>query len=146
MADIKRNTGTPQQMEKGQAQALNEGIQAAAAAQEATQAQAAPQEGSGAAEAVEQPPAPETPQDGSTGQRKGLAGVSDVLPFNPQDDDDRFLFGPTERPDEPVVPMPPVPDDIEDWLPLLRDAALQPGAPRQLHDFLNFVAAQIGPA
>jgi hypothetical protein len=127
--EIKRQAGTPNQLPMGEAQAANEAIAQAEQAQEQQAAPEAPQPA---------PPPPETqgaiqPPSASPGAPTGQTGPNDtgVVPvFRPSTDEEKFLFGPTERPNEPITagmnPMSRMaaPADVIDALPALQRAAL----------------------
>ena len=64
------------------------------------------------------------------------------------DDEEEFLYGPTERPDESptagVTPrIAPPPESVRRWLPQLLAAAQQPDAPPELHAFIRLLRAHM---
>ena len=64
--------------------------------------------------------------------------------------DDQFLYGPTQRPEEPIHAgmraghKAPPPEDIMNWLPYLQHAATQPGAPQELKNLLREIVYSLG--
>jgi hypothetical protein len=61
-------------------------------------------------------------------------------------EDEAFLFGPTERPDEPVTAgatarFAPAPDTLKAIMPGLLAAAALPDAPPELHAFIRLLRA-----
>jgi len=89
------------------------------------------------------PPAPEGVELAPDSERtRGMEGSYG-------DEFEQFMYGPTERPDEPVTTgatgrSAPPPQDIATWLPQLIEASRQPGAPRELLDFLKLVRHLVG--
>jgi hypothetical protein len=64
--------------------------------------------------------------------------------FKPVSEDEQFLFGPTQRPDESVFTgaprggaKNPPPPTLGRWLPTLLKAAERPDAPPELHAFIR---------
>jgi hypothetical protein len=60
------------------------------------------------------------------------------------DDFEQFLYGPTSRPEEPVTAgatarSAPPPKDMALWIGKLIEASRQPGAPKELHDFIKMI-------
>lgn len=125
--EFRAGQGTPQALPYGQATQLN------AQAQVAQQAQ--PQS---PAVATAAPPPSET-------AASPAAGASPE-PFKPQTPEDQFLFGQTQRPNEPVTagmgrasPDIPPPDGWENDLPDLQRAALEHPEIPQIQMLLNLV-------
>ena len=69
----------------------------------------------------------------------------DSTPAMPTGEDDQMLFGPTERPVEPItagrapVGYQPPPKDIGSWLPTLQEAAADPNAPESIKNLFKLV-------
>lgn len=67
---------------------------------------------------------------------------------NLADEEDQILFGPTERPEEPITAgfsqkLPP-PDDIFDWLPYLITASRDPHAGQGVRQLLRSIVSHLG--
>lgn len=81
-----------------------------------------------------------------------LSGAETVgpVPFSGFDnDEDELLFGPTDRPDQLMSHIRPtgrvrIPQGLEQKLPALLEAARQPGAPQELHNFIRMLAYELG--
>lgn len=102
------------------------------------------QEGTNALEAA-------APSPGDELAGLDLSGADTVgpVPFSGFDNDDELLFGPTDRPDELMSHVNArgrvrIPQGLESRLPALLDAARQPGAPQELHNFIRILAYELG--
>jgi hypothetical protein len=120
-------TGTP--MPQGEAQSLNDSVSA----------MPAPEAGASAPQA-EAAPAPEV-QPAQPG--------ANIPAYQPDNEDDQFITGPTLRPDEPQTAGIPtgaggVPPDVVRGLPLLQRAAQEPGADPKLQTLVNLVLHELG--
>lgn len=125
--EYRRGAGQPGQLPYGEAQGLNQasaGIPAQAPAP------------------LPSPP----PARGQATSVGGQGSPSPEPPFAPTTDEEKFLFGQTQRPREPVTPLPVMGPQIERWLPFLYEAARAPGASRQLRALALQAAATFGPA
>lgn len=65
------------------------------------------------------------------------------------DDFEEFMYGPTDRPEEPVTTgatarKAPPPGDMATWLPRLLEAARDPNAPLELQNFLRLLRHHSG--
>jgi hypothetical protein len=131
-AEFRKGEPSPEQLPQGEATRLNEGLEMAedlAAQQAVTEAAAAP--------AVPDEGPPEGVQFET--RRPNLGNLND---------EESLLFGPTERPDEPLTfgagRKAPPPDDLMDWLPYLVAAARDPNAPSEVHELLRSVVSHLG--
>jgi len=131
MPEVQAQLGTPEQLPYGEAAALNE----------TPMGQTAPELGvpEGAPAAA---PAEEEYVDDP-----GQPGDNEPL-FEPADEDEDFLTGPTLRPDEPQSILPlagrqRVPENVRRNLPLIQAAASEPGADPQLTTLVNFLVREM---
>jgi hypothetical protein len=65
------------------------------------------------------------------------------------DDYERFMYGPTDRPDEPVTTgavarNAPPPEDLPAYIENLIELSRQPGAPKELAEKLKLVRHLLG--
>jgi hypothetical protein len=135
--DFRRGPAEPGQLPRGAATALSEGAEQAEATQEAQ-------------EATQEPPGATQ----ETGQAQ-TQGVTRFVPsivsqpqepdYRPQSEEEQFLFGDTERPEEAMRPimleMPP--EGYEQWLEPLAEIAATPGAPGRAAEILELVLARL---
>lgn len=67
--------------------------------------------------------------------------------FSPQDDNKRFILGPSTRPWQHVgqeAPQKrPAPADAQKWLPLLLEASADPSAPEELHTLVRILSRSL---
>ena len=138
MADVnyKANEGTPEQLPRGQADALNENTNVQAP--DAVDAQPV-------ANAPEEAPA-DQPQELSP---EDAAAISDASPqdqtpmYDPVTDDEQFILGPTTRPDESPLagtePTSPISPRVRIQLPVLQRAAQDPGASDELKLLVQYL-------
>lgn len=81
----------------------------------------------------------------------GISGRPAQAPAAPpiQSDRHKLMFAPTDRPNEPVTHgMTPSgriapPDDIMDWAPYLREAAMEPDAPASVRALWEAIVMQL---
>ena len=140
--------GTSDQLPQGEAQAVNQADQ-----QSKEQIQATDK--ANAEMGAPQTPAPPAP--GSADQNLQAAAQEtpqwqtvppDVNPAPPLNEDEHALFGPTNRPNEPVTANANAqirqnPPDMHLWFPALREAAQDPSAPAQLRTLYQLVIAKL---
>ncbi len=122
-AEFQRGPAGPDQQPYGAATAQNEAVAA-------IPDQPAPVE----------PVAPETPQT----QAAPAPGPVSVMPeeFIPKTETEQHLFGPSQRPTEPLAPTPALSlADWGDWIPALADAAQRADATPQLKALFRIVVA-----
>ena len=110
--------------------------------QPAPSPQPLPLDGGGAGANIPDPlmPKQEFVRDGNTVKDK---------PFNPANEDEAFLFGPSNRPDEHVAltrptKLVPAPRDLEKYLDVFSEAARQPDAPPELLAFVRILNYEMG--
>jgi hypothetical protein len=128
---------TQEQLPQGEAQQLNEGVQAANEMKQKN-------EGSKLAK-------PGQPENQDNYQPQPVEyGQPDNSPAMPGNDAEQMLFGPTDRPMEPIhqgrVPLGYTrpPDDVVKVLPSLQEAAADPDAPEALKNMLRVVMYHLG--
>lgn len=93
------------------------------------------------------------PAEDQAGADAGLpepAQPSDYEPvFQPENDDEDFLTGPTTRPDEPVTTgafgggRTALPPDAPTWMPVFVEAAQLPDAPPQLKALVRILTSNL---
>ena len=152
MTEALAEQGTPTQLPKGEA---SQEIQAA---QQSTAHPGIPEDagklgpgGSGTnnmGQPIFEPVNPTTPDARGYGAPQGNPGSQGL--FRPSTDIEKFLFGPTQRPNESVAtglsqaaPLP-VPQAAYDILPALQQAALSPDAPPQILALLQLIQHHSG--
>lgn len=115
---------------QGEATALNEN---------AAEGQAA------AAQIAANDPKAQSEEDDFVPHEIEYADPEDATPTVPPGETDQMLFGPTDRPQEPIttghasVGPQPAPRDVAAWLPTLREAAEDPDAPESLKNMYRLV-------
>lgn len=100
-----------------------------------------------AAPAVPTPEAPAPMPQAMPRQRRMAEEMDEPIKFD--NEDDELLFGPTDRPDEPMSQagrrgMARRPKNMERYLPVLTNAAASPDAPQELHDLLRVLQYHMG--
>jgi hypothetical protein len=112
---------------------------------------APPGEGIASGESTSAPEEEAPAEEGGEGEDEELAPEDDPehpdnLPdYVPEGDEDQFLFGETNWPDEPPDPLPMPVEDADEWLPWLAEAANDPNAPESLRDLYKALARWVGP-
>jgi hypothetical protein len=142
MADpeVRAEQGEPTALPRGGATQINDILKQAS--QYAKQrAQETPSAASGS------PQEPVQPEVAPEGVPEQVFAEEEDFNYRPVGDEETFLAGPTENPleDEPNL-LPPVPADMDEWVPWINEAADLPGAPEALKAFRRRIAQDIGPA
>ena len=133
--EFKANEGSPEQLPRGEAQALNENTNV---------------QPPGEVEAVEALPEEEPEEevgatmDPSDEELAGPATDADFNPlYEPATEDEQFILGPTTRPDEAETagtePQAPISARLRRLLPVLLKAAEEPGASEELKQLVEMV-------
>jgi hypothetical protein len=137
--DTGAGPGGPQALPYGEATALNTDL---SQAQDAVPTEAVPTEQpTPEGQAAEQPPG-EAGSVGAPPPEENFAPGMGTTGLSP--DDEKYLFSPTERPNEAPQTMRMIPpQDIQEWLPDISAEAARPDAPPQLKAI--FKAAVLGP-
>lgn len=69
-------------------------------------------------------------------------------PFQPANEDEAILYGPSERPDlhvgQGAKPRARKPRGLENFYPALQKAASEPDAPQELIDFMQILSYHLG--
>ena len=72
-------------------------------------------------------------------------------PISYEDESEELLFGPTTRPNEAMAvaaagatQVPPRPQGLENFLPVIAEAAAQPDAPEEARRFARILAYHLG--
>jgi hypothetical protein len=95
----------------------------------------------------EAPVAPEAPE---TPELPPRAAAKPEPVYNPMDEDEELLFGPTSRPQEKFgangirTQKRLAPKDLPRYLGVLSEASKQPDAPPEMMEFMRILAYHIG--
>jgi hypothetical protein len=113
----------------------------------------------GKRQAAEKPPTPAKPDAAATPENQDRGGPPEGVtllpgppphqPYKPTNEDEEFLFAPTDRPNEHVFQgarggYPAPPPDLGRWLPKLQAAAEGPDAPPELHYLIRRIREALG--
>lgn len=144
--DFAANEGSPEQLPRGAAEAVNENTNVQAPEPVAVPAPEAPAEATGTTE---------TPASGGDGTQGPEDGSEDLLPaeaadfepqFEPASEDEAFITSPTGRPDEAqwvgVQARRTLPGAVSRHLPTLQEAAAMPGASPELVSLVQYLLRQ----
>ena len=136
-AGYQANEGSPEQLPRGEAAALNENTNIQAPEDIDINAPVDAPGGEGA-------PVEEAPLDPEDLAQLEDADAADLDPlYEPASEDEAWIVGPTTRPDEPetagTAPVSPISPRLRQQLPVLLRASEEPGASPELQQLVDFI-------